>query len=173
MFGLQHWDSGWNVSTYCFFFPCESEKFRKRHGSMEIERLLKSNRHDFGTRCFVSKKELPGSKSVSGEPTESNYSQCCDISLQRTWKTRLLSHVHQLHVGLYVPKWLTRCWPHHGQGSLLLPTDDSEEWLIMPCVLIILCFDCQIFSHDLCYSTYYCWYTNSSQNDRWNAQYNQ
>lgn len=48
------------------------------------ERLLKSNSHDLETRCFVSKKELTGAKSVSGEPTESNYSQCCDISLQRT-----------------------------------------------------------------------------------------
>lgn len=44
----------------------------------------KSNSHDLETRRFVSKKELTASKSVSGEQTESNYSQCCDISLQRT-----------------------------------------------------------------------------------------
>lgn len=67
-------------------------------------RLLKSNSHDLETLCFVSKKELTRSESVSGEPTESNYSQYCDISLQRTWKTRILSHVHQLCVRLYVPK---------------------------------------------------------------------
>lgn len=137
----------WNVSMK----PQSSKKREKDRDEWERERerLLKSNSHDLETRCFVSKKELTGSKSVSGESTESNYSQCCDISLQRTWKTRLLSHVHQLCLRLYVPKWLTRSWPHHGKGSPLPPIDDSEEWLIMPSVLIILCFDCLIFSHEL------------------------
>lgn len=65
----------------------QSSKKREKDTEMserERERLLKSNSHDLETRCFVSKKELTGSKSVSGESTESNYSQCCDISLQRT-----------------------------------------------------------------------------------------
>lgn len=30
-----------------------------------------------------------------------------------------------------------------------LQIDDSEEWLMMPCVLIILCFDYLIFSHEV------------------------
>lgn len=68
------------------------------------EGLLKSNSHDLETRFFVSQKELTRSKSVSGEPTESNYSQCCDIRFQKKCKTRLLSHVRQLFVRLYVPK---------------------------------------------------------------------
>lgn len=96
--------------------------------------------------CFGERKEPTGSKSVSGKPTESNYSQSCDISLQRTWKTRAHSHVHQLCVGLYVPQWLTRRWPHHGQGSLCPPnrkTVRNSVW----CPLIIV-RDRQTFSHD-------------------------
>lgn len=106
---------------------------------------LKSNSHDLGTRCFVSKKELIGPKSVSGEPTESNHSQYCDISLQRTWKTRPHSHVHQLCIRPYVPKWLTRGWPQQDQGST---SSSGWQWRMthMSSVLMIVCFDFLIIS---------------------------
>lgn len=93
---------------------------RKRRRGVR-ERLLKSNSRDSEARCFAPKKELTGSKSVSGEPTESNHSQCCDISLQRTWRTRLLftrpSTLCKTLRARMINEKLTTSWPGKSTSS--------------------------------------------------------
>lgn len=169
---VYHWphcDFSWNVSMK----PLSSERERERdkersERKRQRERLLKSNSHDLETRCFVSKKELTGSKSVSGEPTESNYSQCCDISLQRTWKTPFTrpSTLCKTLRAQMINEKLTTSWPRKSTSSNrwqwrmahdVLCANYFVPWVpnIFPRVIITCC----------------CGYIYKSQNNTQHVQY--